>query len=486
MSSSNPLRQKRLLLALALGGACVFGAGHARAALTIVINNLNDPGVGFNDTTEVEPVGGNAGTTLGQQRLNAFTYAANIWGANLTSTQPVIINAQFSSLSCNAGTGVLGSAGATSIFRNFPNAPLPDTWYSYALANKIAGAYQGAPNAAQINANFNVDLGKPGCIEGSSWYYGLDGNEGTTGIDFVAVLMHEMAHGLGFQTFTNGQSGAQNGNFPAVWDHFMFGATAGKLWKDMNNAERAASAISGDKLVWVGANVTNAIPNVLRFGSLGGVVSGPGAGAAAGALPVGEASFGPPLGSPALVGEIMPVTEASTTGVLGLGLACDPLSVTNARAVAGKVALVSRGVCAFTQKVKNAQNAGAVAVLVADNAPGSPPDGLGGADPTVTIPSVRITQTDGLALQEALKRRSRTSSGVMVTLGLLPQYAGADTQGRMKLYTPNPYRPGSSVSHYDSSATRNQLMEPAISADLSQSVQPPEDLTLPLFKDIGW
>ena len=341
------------------------------------------------------------------------------------------------------------------------------------------------PNAAQINANFNVNLGQPGCLDGNFWYYGLDSNHGSS-VDFVAVLEHEMAHGLGFQTFTNGSTGAQNGGVPSIWDHYLFGVTAGKLWKDMTNAERAASALSGDKLVWTGANVTNAIPDVLRFGALGGTVSGPAAGTAAGTLPVGEASFGPPLGSPPLVGEIMPVAEPSATGTTGLGLACDPFSSANARAVAGKVALVSRGVCAFTVKVKNAQDAGAVAVLVADNAPGSPPAGLGGADATITIPSVRITQTDGLALQEVLKRRSRTSSGVFVTLGLLPQYAGADTQGRMKLYSPNPYQSGSSVSHYDTSATRNQLMEPAINSDLTQSVQPPEDLTLPLFKDIGW
>ena len=61
-----------------LGAACmaailaVGAAAPARAAATIVIVNQNDPGVGFNDPTPVAPVGGNPGTTLGQQRLNAF------------------------------------------------------------------------------------------------------------------------------------------------------------------------------------------------------------------------------------------------------------------------------------------------------------------------------------------------------------------------------------------------------------------------------
>ncbi len=42
------------------------------------------------------------------------------------------------------------------------------------------------------------------------------------------------------------------------------------------------------------------------------------------------------------------------------------------------------------------------------------------------------------------------------------------------------------MSHWDTSAIRNLLMEPSISADLTHSVRPPEDLTFPLFQDIGW
>jgi hypothetical protein len=54
------------------------------------------------------------------------------------------------------------------------------------------------------------------------------------------------------------------------------------------------------------------------------------------------------------------------------------------------------------------------------------------------------------------------------------------------MFAPNPFQSGSSVSHYDSSATPNLLMEPAINGNLTQSVVPPIDLTLPLFQDIGW
>jgi hypothetical protein len=63
---------------------------------------------------------------------------------------------------------------------------------------------------------------------------------------------------------------------------------------------------------------------------------------------------------------------------------------------------------------------------------------------------------------------------------------GADAQKRITMYTPNPYQPGSSVSHYNTTAIRNQLMEPAINADLTHSVTAPTDLTFELLKDIGW
>jgi uncharacterized repeat protein (TIGR01451 family) len=69
-------------------------------------------------------------------------------------------------------------------------------------------------------------------------------------------------------------------------------------------------------------------------------------------------------------------------------------ALTNAAAVSGNIALLDRGTCGFIVKVKNAQNAGAVAVIIADNAPGTPPPGLGGTDATITIPSLRVTLAD--------------------------------------------------------------------------------------------
>lgn len=464
-----------LTLALSLALAAPL-AGHAAATITIV--NVNAAGVGFNDPTPVAPVGGNPGTTLGQQRLNAFQAAANIWGATLTSNVTINIQASMEPLTCTATSAVLGSAGPMSVFRDFGGAPMAAHWYHVALANKLTGTDLD-PSGDDIRARFNSNLGQANCLPGSPFYLGLDGNHGSA-IDLVTVLLHEFGHGLGFSNVTNGSNGSQLSGFPSMWDPFIFDNSLQKNWDEMTASERAASGINPLKVVWTGSQVSADMPNVLNPGVPRLAIQTPSG--IAGDYLVGTASFGPALTSPGVSGTLMPVTSTA-----GGGNACSALSGADALAVNHRIALIDRGGCTFTIKVKNAQNAGALGVVIADNAAGSPPAGLGGSDPTITIPSVRVTLDDGALLHNALKTRSRTGSSVSLNLGINPnQYAGADAAGRVYLYTPNPYQSGSSVSHWDTGAFPNLLMEPAINGDLSHSVVPPQDLTNSLLKDVGW
>jgi len=463
-----------------IGTAALAISAAAGAAATITIVNGDAAGVGFNDTTPVAPVGGNAGLTLGAQRLNAFQAAASKWGATLTSSVTIRVLATWEALSCNASSAVLGSAGATQVYRDFTGAPHGGTWYGKAQTGKLGGV-DPDPTTADLRARFNVNLGKAGCLTGTFWYLGLDGNHGSD-IDLVTVLTHEFAHGLGFQTYTNGSTGAQFSGFPSVWDWYLTDSSSGKVWKDMSDAERAASSLKNGKLVWAGSTVNTALDGVLQAGTPQLTVSMPAG--VAGVYAVGTASFGPALGSPGVTGEVMPLTGAAGSNQL---LACEALNAANKAAVMGKIALIDRGICGFTVKVKNAQVAGALGVIIADNAAGSPPPGLGGADATIVIPAVRITQADGAVLKAALATRSRTRSGLFANLGLnMAVRAGADPAGRMLMYAPNPYQGGSSVSHFDVSAFPNQLMEPSINGDLTHEVMPPNDLSFPLLQDIGW
>jgi photosystem II stability/assembly factor-like uncharacterized protein len=73
----------------------------------------------------------------------------------------------------------------------------------------------------------------------------------------------------------------------------------------------------------------------------------------------------------------------------------------NAAEMVGKIAIIRRGTCNFTVKIKNAQNAGAIAAILMNNNTDLP-FAMGGTDATITIPSVMISQIDGNMLQNEL------------------------------------------------------------------------------------
>jgi hypothetical protein len=495
MRQDTSIKTVRTLLAAASLLACL-GA----QATTITIFNRDPANVGFNDPTPVAPVGGNPGITLGEQRLNVYKHVAAIWEAAIQSNVTIVVSAGWEALACTATSATLGSAGAWNIWRDFPGAT-PNRWYPQALANKIAGVNlsDGVPDDgtgygnADIKTQFNVNLGNAGCLDGTPFYLGLDGQAGSK-VNFATTLLHELGHGLGFsvlsvQTSTgnrlNGDASAfvATGGIPSVWEPFMFDNTTGKAWLAMTNAERKASAINPLKLAWTGANAVAgagatlvATPVINITSTVAGV---------SGMYDYASAAFGPAIVSPGNLGKLAypgAVTGAATY------LACDPFTPAAAAAVAGKVAIVDRGTCGFVVKVKNAQNAGAIAVLVADNAPGAPAN-LGGSDATITIPSVRITQAAGVTLKAAAATVMRGSRSMTLSGSFgsdVTRKAGADASGRPLLYTPNPLVGGSSVSHWDVSAFPNLLMEPSINSDLTNLLVPPKDLTKPLLQDIGW
>lgn len=452
---------------------CLLLAGDRALAgpAQIVIVNINAPGVGFNDPTPAAPEGGNAGATLGEQRLIAFKYAAELWAARLDSDVPIRVQAQFILL----GAGVLGSAGPHSVIRDFPNAPLANTWYHIALANARAGV-DLTPTLPHINANFSASF---------PFYLGLDNNAPPGRPDLVAVLLHEFAHGLGFSQFSNLNTGALFGNptigfFPDAYNSNLLDTVTGKLWSQMTNAERQASATRFGRVVWNGNYVRDGVPNVLSFGSPGVQVTNPAP--IAGLYQFGTAVFGPRVGNPDVVASVVAAVDGVEVGGTSTD-GCSPF--TNATEVVGRIVLIERGLCGFAVKARNATNAGAAAVIIYNNLanvnagpPGMADDGTNGA--FVTIPTVSLRRADGLAIASALP-------AVNVNIGVdLSVRAGADQFDRARVFAPFPVAGGSSISHYDSIAFRNLLMEPAINADLTHQLKAPFDLTFELFRDIGW
>jgi hypothetical protein len=126
------------------------------------------------------------------------------------------------------------------------------------LYEKLQGAdsNSGAPD---ITATFNKNVGKPGCLETSFWYYGIDRKPPMDTVDLVSVVLHEIGHGVGFLPFVDlasGTKGGVYGSYDDVFTNNLLDRSSGKLWKDMTDGERRASATNTNNVVWVGAKVT--------------------------------------------------------------------------------------------------------------------------------------------------------------------------------------------------------------------------------------
>ena len=450
--------------------------GSTSHAATITIVNLDSPGEGFNDPTVVPALPSNPNTTLGAQRLHVFQTAANQWAALLKSNVEIKVQAAFNPLTCAGTSATLGSAGTVTVHTNFANAPVANVWYNAALANALANSDLD-PASNDINSQFNVDIDNGTCLNGTAgWYYSTSAADTTPvgRIPLLPVVFHEIAHGLGFQTFTNSSTGAFFSGRPAIWDTFLADATSGTTWINMpTNAARIASAISDPNLIWKGPNVTAEQGDFLLGAPILTITAPPGI---AGNKPAQIAAFGPLPPGAGLPGQIVAALDAGVVSTLD---GCE--AITNAAAVAGKIALVVRGNCNFNVKVKNAQIAGAIAAIIDNNSASGLPS-MGGTDATVTIPSIGISQADGNAIRTELTAMNVVTGTLAFDSATL---AGTQSSGGtryVRMNAPNPVQPGSSVSHWTVDTFPNLLMEPSLNTSLFDDV----DLTIPLFKDIGW
>jgi hypothetical protein len=468
--------KKGLATFAATTSIAMLAAASSAFAANVVILNGDDPGVGFNDTRPAAPVGGNPGTTVGEQRLNAMKYVAQIWGRALPSTnQTIEVLTGFLPLGCE---GTLAGANAWQFNRDFAKAPLKNTWYHAALANKLSGVDLDVANndpAPEAFAIANVDLDRADCIPGLSWYYGLDGQVPAGGEDFVRVMLHELGHGLGFATTTDEASGEYLGGFPHVWDHFLYDNTINRTWTDMSVAERKVSALNNEQLVWKGFTTFVDAQRTLKIQpQLDLFVTG--APQLSGFVYSAVPRFGLAEGSRRGSGRLAFLSDGTATDD-----GCNPYTAAQASAARGKIAVIARGTCAFTQKAENAQNAGATGVIFTNNNPEFYRFGFGLADErNIRIPVALISQQDGAKL------RASTSQFATASFLEIKRRAGTDLFGRPQLFAPTANIVGSSVSHWNVTASPNLLMEPFAQGDESITLRAPTDLTLSLFKDIGW
>ena len=112
---------------------------------------------------------------------------------------------------------------------------------------------------------------------------------------------------------------------------------------------------------------------------------------AAGEYLANGAAFGPAPPQSGLSGSFALVNDGSANPSHG----CAAFDVAD-----GAIAIVDRGSCGFADKARNAQAAGASALIVANSGPGT--IRMGGSGDDITIPSVMVSQEDGATIKGGL------------------------------------------------------------------------------------
>ncbi len=108
-------------------------------------------------------------------------------------------------------------------------------------------------------------------------------------------------------------------------------------------------------------------------------------------------------------GQMISGTLFDVTRVDASGLACSPLP---AGSVTGKIVLVLRGTCNFSNKLVNTANGGAAAIIVYNSATGNTFSNHSATVGTATLPALFVNQSEGAAL----KARAAADDGAQVSL----------------------------------------------------------------------
>jgi len=179
--------------------------------------------------------------TLEQAAVQA---AVDIWSDNWISTVPVNVVTNY----VNEGTGgILASATPVSFFHNFSGAPDSTLWYASALANALAGKDLDPANP-EITININSTMA-------SSYYLGTDGNCPKNQYDLESIILHELAHGLGFLSNNTYDITLGYGTIdqPTPFDAYSQTPDGGRLM-DLPSPSIQLGLALQNKLVWSGKN----------------------------------------------------------------------------------------------------------------------------------------------------------------------------------------------------------------------------------------
>ncbi len=186
----------------------------------------------------------------------AFQRAVDLWSTQINSTVPIRVDATSQPLPA----GVLGAAGPTLIRRGFAGAPVANTWFPIATADRLAGTDLD-PGQPDIEAVFSSTF---------NFYYGTDGNPGPGQFDFVTVVMHELGHGLGFigsgEILSSGLGRWGGGSgFPFIFDRYVKLGTGVPFISLPNTSAQLAAALTSGSLFFASPPALTAISAPARL-----------------------------------------------------------------------------------------------------------------------------------------------------------------------------------------------------------------------------
>jgi hypothetical protein len=244
----------------------------------------------WSDTTAATPVGGNPGTTRGDQRKNALQFAVNELAQQLQSPVPLTVHACWAHLGGDNNRATLAHATSNSLAFDDTHFPMPwlgkkYTWYTETQIARMGGtsgcgAFGGDCSGALgdvVEITFNSDIGTAGVIGGNPFYLGYSADTSTSSSDFISIAMHEITHGLGFISEANtdpsagpigARAGITDGSSTVTYQNYtegpwddIFGDNTALVGNDQlsylpffgyellsqpNNAARAAAMTSGN------------------------------------------------------------------------------------------------------------------------------------------------------------------------------------------------------------------------------------------------
>ena len=167
--------------------------------------------------------------------------AIDTWAENFDSKVPIYIDATWGR---SSSFSILGSARPGSYFANFSGAPDPSLWYPSALANALAGKDLDGDSPEMVITVNSL----------ANWYRGNGVGPSKSEYDLQSVILHEMAHGLGFLSTDSYDNFFGYGSIdqPTPYDAYVQTGDGRRL-SDLPSPSLELGEALTSKLVWSGA-----------------------------------------------------------------------------------------------------------------------------------------------------------------------------------------------------------------------------------------